>query len=96
MQITSDIFNLPVSRPHTFETSALGSAIDACVGMGFHSDFETAVKAMTRLRDVFEPIPRNSEIYHELFEKIYLKMYERLKPLYDDIRDIINYPVKRD
>ncbi|MBP7734858.1 MAG: FGGY-family carbohydrate kinase [Spirochaetes bacterium] len=94
MQITADIFNLPAERPHTYETSALGAAIDAAVGLSLYPDFTSAVKAMTRTRDTFEPIPENRDIYEKLYEKIYLKMYDRLKTFYDDIRDITGYPQK--
>ncbi len=92
MQITADIFNLPAEKPHTYETSALGAAIDAAVGLKFYPDFAAAVKAMTRVRERYEPIAKNRDIYQELYEKVYLKMYSRLKPLYDDIRAITGYP----
>jgi len=95
MQLTADIFDLPTERPHTYETSALGAAIDAAVGLGFYGDFPAAVKAMTRIGKVFEPVPRNRDIYRELFEKVYLKLYDRLKPLYEDIRQITGYPPQR-
>ena len=39
-----DIFNLPAERPHTYETSALGAAIDGAVGLGCFPDFESAVR----------------------------------------------------
>ncbi|PKL39111.1 MAG: carbohydrate kinase [Spirochaetae bacterium HGW-Spirochaetae-1] len=94
MQLTADIFDLPAERPHTFETSALGAAIDAAVGLRLHPDFKTAVKEMTRVRDVFEPVPAHRDMYRDLFNNVYMKMYERLKPLYDDIRDITGYPPK--
>jgi len=92
MQITADIFNLPAQRPHTYETSALGAAIDAAVGLKLHPDFDSAVRAMTRVRDVFEPVPRNRDLYRELFERVYRKLYGRLKPIYNDIRKITGYP----
>ena len=95
MQLAADIFDLPAERPHTYETSALGAAIDASVGMGFYSDFESAVRGMTRIGEVFDPIPSNRDIYKEIFEKVYLKMYNRLKPLYKNIRDVTGYPLKR-
>ena len=47
MQITADVFGMPVERPHTYETSALGAAIAAAVGSGIHPDFATAVESMT-------------------------------------------------
>ncbi len=92
MQITADIFNLPAQRPHTFETSALGAAIDAAVGLKLHGDFPSAVHEMTRVTHVFEPIPRNRDLYAALFERVYRKMYGRLKPIYNEIRDITGYP----
>ena len=36
MQITADIFGIPASRPLVYETSGLGAAIDAAVGLGLH------------------------------------------------------------
>ncbi len=92
MQITADIFNLPAQRPHTFETSALGAAIDAAVGLKLHANFPAAVREMTRITDVFEPIPENRDLYNALFERVYLKMYRQLKPIYNEIRDITGYP----
>ena len=49
LQLTADIFRLPASRPHVYETSGLGAAIDCAVGLGLHADFPTAVRAMTRV-----------------------------------------------
>jgi sugar (pentulose or hexulose) kinase len=94
MQLTADIFGIPAERPHTFETSAVGAAMDAAVGLGLHSSFDSAVNAMTSVKDVFEPIPENQKIYEALFENVYKKLYKRLKPLYDDIRDATGYPEK--
>jgi sugar (pentulose or hexulose) kinase len=88
MQITADVFGLPAERPHTYETSALGAAIDAAVGLGLYPDFPSAVKAMTRVKEVFEPIPEN----HRLYREVYLHIYARLRPLFESIRDITGYP----
>jgi sugar (pentulose or hexulose) kinase len=94
MQLTADIFGLPTSRPHIYETSGLGAAIDAAVGLGLHPDFSTAVSAMTRVSEVFQPNPDNHYIYDGLYKNVYLKLYQRLKPLYEQIRDITGYPGK--
>ncbi|MEW9898504.1 FGGY-family carbohydrate kinase [Chitinivorax sp. PXF-14] len=92
MQLTADIFNLPTARPHLYETSGLGAAIDAAVGLGLHGDFETAIRAMTRVGTEFEPNPQHAHIYRELYERVYQRMYERLKPLYEEIGRITGYP----
>jgi len=89
MQISADIFGLPVSRPHVYEASGLGAAIDVAVGLNLHPDFRTAVNEMTRLGDTFDPDHKRHEMYTELFEKVYKRMYKQLKPLYNDIREII-------
>lgn len=92
LQITADVFGLPVSTPHVYEASGLGAAMDAAVGLGLHRDFDQAVAAMTRIGRTVEPEPENHKIYDELYRRVYLKMYGRLKPLYEAIREITGYP----
>jgi len=92
MQVSADVFGLPAARPHLYETSGLGAAIDAAVGLKLHPDFATAVPAMTRVSRVFEPDPHSHEIYDDLFTQVYLPMYQRLRPLYERIRQITGYP----
>lgn len=94
MQITADIFNLPVFKPHIYETSSLGAAIDAAVGMQFYSDHFTAVNAMTRPGEEFIPDRQNTGIYEEMYRKVYSRMYGHLQPLYQQIRTITGYPQK--
>jgi sugar (pentulose or hexulose) kinase len=88
LQLTADIFGLPTSRSHVYEASGLGAAIDAAVGVGLHPDFETAVSEMTHIKDTFEPEAEKHAIYDDLYNRVYLQMYKRLRPLYDEIHDI--------
>lgn len=90
MQLTADIFGLPAARPHTYETSGLGAAIDAAVGLGLHPDFDTAVRAMTRISDVFEPDAQAHALYDDLFENVYKRMYRRLDPLYSALKRLFD------
>lgn len=92
LQITADIFDLPVQRPHTYETSALGAAIATAVGLKLHPDFPTAVGAMTRSSRTFEPIAAHRDLYRALFERVYLRLYRRLAPIYREIQSITGYP----
>lgn len=92
VQIAADVFGLPVGRPHTHETSGLGAAIDAAVGLGIHPSFEAAVAAMTRVVETREPEPEAAKLYDELYRRVYRRMYERLRPLYEEIRAITGYP----
>jgi len=92
MQLTADIFGLPAERPHLYETSGLGAAINCAVGLGLHPDYPTAIKAMTRVGDVFTPNPEAQRTYHQLYTQVYQRMYKQLKPLYQTIRKITGYP----
>ncbi len=94
LQLTADIFRLPASRPHVYETSGLGAAIDCAVGLGLHADFPAAVRAMTRVARTFEPDAKNAALYDQLYEQVYQKMYPRLAPLYARIRAITGYPAR--
>jgi sugar (pentulose or hexulose) kinase len=94
LQLTADLFGLPTARPHTYEASGLGAAIDAAVGLGLHSDFQTAVREMTRVGNLFEPDPETREIYDGLYQRVYKQMYRRLKPLYQEIQEITGYPAR--
>jgi sugar (pentulose or hexulose) kinase len=92
MQITADIFGLAVERPHTYETSGLGAAINAAVGVGLYPDYQSALSNMTHEGDRFAPIEENVLIYNQLYKEVYLKRYDRLSPLYGTIRKITGYP----
>ncbi len=92
LQMTADLFNLPVERPHTFETSGLGAAINAAVGAGLHANHQDAVAAMTRPGIRFEPRAEYAHQYAALYRQVYRPLYARLAPLYRHIRRITNYP----
>ncbi|GAB2864706.1 FGGY-family carbohydrate kinase [Pseudoduganella ginsengisoli] len=92
MQLSADIFGLPAARAHVYETSGLGAAIAVAAGLGLHADFGTAIRAMTRKGRVFLPNPDASRIYEQLYQRVYLKMYKRLQPMYAEIADITGYP----
>jgi sugar (pentulose or hexulose) kinase len=92
VQLFADVFGLPASRPHTHEAAGLGAAIDVMLGLGVHADPVDAVAAMVRVTDRFEPDPAANRTYEDLYRSVYLPMYDRLKPLYREIRRITGYP----
>ena len=92
MQLTADIFGLPTAKPHLYETSGLGAAMNAAVGLNLHRDYSSAAKAMTHVGEVFEPDLKTHRLYDALYNDVYRKMYRRLKPFYRRIREITGYP----
>ena len=92
LQLTADIFNLPAHRPHTFETSGLGAAINAAVGQGYFANYQQATTAMTRIEQTFLPNQANVQLYSKLYQQVYRKMYRQLKPIYQSIKKITGYP----
>jgi sugar (pentulose or hexulose) kinase len=92
VQLTADVFGLPVARAHTHEASGLGAAVDAAVGLGLHRDVRTAAAEMVRVGEVRDPDPASHALYDELYHGVYRRMYGRLKPLYREIRRITGYP----
>jgi len=92
VQLTADVFGLPVARAHTHEASGLGAAIDAAVGIGLYPDVRTAAAAMVRVGEVREPDPATHRMYDDLYRGVYRKLYDRLQPLYREMRRITGYP----
>ncbi len=92
VQLFADVFGVPASRPHTHEAAGLGAAIDAALGLGFHADPVTAVAEMVRISERFDPSRDASAMYEDLYRSVYLTMYDRLRPLYREIRRITGYP----
>lgn len=62
--------------------------MDAAVGVGLHRNFSSAVADMTHIGDVFEPDTKAHAVYEESYNEVYLKMYRKLRPLYQAIRKI--------
>ena len=93
-KITADIFNLPMVKGETHETSGLGAAILTAIGVGIYPGIDQAVAEMVRIKTVFEPDSQNVMVYGQLYAKVYQKMYKALAPLYSQIQEITGYPEK--
>ena len=93
VQLTADVFGLPTGRPHTYETSGLGAAIDAAVGLGIHPSFEAAVGGDDPARRGPRPgpgDPRGSTTSSTATSTA--GCTRRCEPLYGAIRRITGYP----
>ncbi len=91
-RIMADIFNLPMIKGRTHETSGLGAAIVIAVGLGCFASFEEAIGAMVGVQRRFQPDRQNAALYQELYARVYQRMYKALQPLYAGIKTITGYP----
>lgn len=93
-QITADILNKPIVRGATPEASGLGAAMCCAAGIGWYDSVHDAVRAMKHHAVYFEPQKQYVDLYNNLYAKVYKKMSSTLLPLYETIREIVNYPEK--
>lgn len=84
-QIAADVFNKPVRRVQTYETSGLGAAIVTFTACGEFSDEHQAVREMVHFTNTFTPNPQNVKIYDHIFNDIYMKLYGKLQSFYFDM-----------
>jgi sugar (pentulose or hexulose) kinase len=87
-RIMADIFNLPMVKGQTHETSGLGAAILSAWGLGWFPSLDQAVAAMVHVDKIFKPDPSHVEIYREVYSQVYEGMYSALEPLYSRISAI--------
>lgn len=87
-QITADIFNKPVFRVQTYETSGLGAAITGFIGLGKFKSYDEAVENMVHIGSRFKPNKKDVLTYQEIYNKVYKKIYRRLRPLYTELKEI--------
>jgi len=67
-QIQADIYGIPVMRGNTEESTALGCAILATVGLGIYDSFEAAEKEMIKIKEKKLPKKENTEKYEKIFD----------------------------
>lgn len=89
-QITADMFGLPVKRVQTYETSGLGAAMIGFVGVGEYTSMDEAQKGMVHYKEEFSPNMVDHKKYMMIFERVYKKLYKRVQPLYEEIKQINN------
>ena len=82
LQITANMFGLPVQRVHTHEVTGLGSSLAAFVALGVHAGYEEAVAAMVRPQEAFIPNLEESALYRKLYSETFAKVFPKLEPFY--------------
>lgn len=88
-QITANMFGLPLFRTQAEEVGGLGSSLVAFVTMKVHAGYPEALKAMVKIRDSFVPNLAEHEIYRQLHQEVYSRVFDSLAPLYAKIDRIV-------
>ncbi|HXH60133.1 MAG TPA: ribulokinase [Fimbriimonadaceae bacterium] len=89
MQIYADVCDMPIKTSRSAQTCALGAAIAGSVAGGAHSDFLSAIGAMTGVKDkVYQPSPVAVAIYNRLYE-MYLRLHDAFGGLGGDVSKVM-------
>ena len=81
-QIKADVTGLPVHVPEITETTALGAAFVALVGIGAYATLSEASSHIVRIRDRIEPELAARSAYDEAYER-YRQTYFALLPVFE-------------
>jgi autoinducer 2 (AI-2) kinase len=82
-QILSDVLGVTIKVPIVKESTALGAAICAGVGVGLFSDLKQTAKKLVRWEKTFQPNTANHEAYGELYAR-WEKVYKRALSMAED------------
>jgi autoinducer 2 (AI-2) kinase len=74
-QILADVFGMKVKVPIVKETTSLGAAICAAVGIGMYKNIDDAIKEIIKWETIYTPNDENHRFYMKCYEK-WKKIYE--------------------
>ena len=81
-QIKADVTGLPVNVPEVTETTALGAAFLALVGIGAYGTLTEVSEHIVKIREHIEPDPASSSRYAEAYEQ-YRQTYFAMLPVFE-------------
>jgi xylulokinase len=82
-QIKADVTGLPVSVPAVTETTALGAAFLALVGLGAYSSLSEASDHIVQIRERIDPDPSTQAAYADAYAR-YRDTYFALLPIFEE------------
>ncbi|HJQ14189.1 MAG TPA: FGGY family carbohydrate kinase [Anaerolineales bacterium] len=82
-QIKADVTGLQVGVPEVTETTALGAAFLALVGMGSYTSLSEAGEHIVQIRERIDPNPSVQPVYAEAYER-YRQTYFALLPVFEE------------
>jgi autoinducer 2 (AI-2) kinase len=82
-QIKADVTRLPVNVPEITETTALGAAFLALVGIGAFASLTEVSEHIVKIRERKEPDPATASLYTESYER-YRQTYFAMLPVFEE------------
>ena len=82
-QIKADVTGLQVNVPEITETTALGAAFLALVGIGAYASLSEASEHIVKIRECLDPDPAAQSIYAEAYER-YRQTYFATLPVFEE------------
>jgi len=77
------VTGIPLAVPYTTETTALGAALLALVGIRVDASLLEATDRVVRIRERIEPRSETREVYQRLYA-FYRRTYEALEPVFEE------------
>lgn len=91
LQITSDMFGLPVKRIQTPETTSIGCAIIGFCAIGEYTTFNQAIQSMCHDTDIFTPNQKNHQLYSQIYKKVYTNLEKNNTQAFKNMHSLFNY-----
>ena len=79
-QIQADVYGVPVVKTELDETTALGAAMLASIGVGIYKNPQDAVKNQIKIQKKYKPHTKQKDLYEKLFEN-HKALYQSIKNL---------------
>jgi autoinducer 2 (AI-2) kinase len=82
-RIVADVLGVTVKVPEVQESTALGAALFAGLGVGLYDDLATVTREIVRVERTIEPDPANRAAYDDAFAR-WTAIYPRILGLAED------------
>lgn len=76
-QMQADMYRLPCDTLAVEDAAVIGAALMGGTAVGIFCDINQGVRDMVKVKEHYEPIPENADIYDEMYD-IYCRAYESL------------------
>src|SRR5260370_34458858 len=82
-QILADVLNCRVKVPVVKESTSLGAALYAGLGVGLYDDLRSAAHRVVSFEKTYEPDQAAHQVYQDLYEQ-WLRIYQRSLAMGDE------------